>query len=351
MKDFIKRIEGQVMFWWNQNRSNYEITETSDTWLHPVAWTIHALAKITSLMFSWRLTYAKKPAYLSDSKIQKLKDKYYLYIELAKKHQNKHGFFNHKHCDATLTTGLLSMIPEFNIQLEVARTNDGFWRRRQLDNPCYPKNSGSTISRDMMIGIYWYLWENKRLHLAESTLKHAKAHSYVLGLGDPARLVMMPPGEATLAALINKLGGKRRFFTDRQLKPWPKDMRSYHVHLLMMNGLLHGKIYGKIPSSLFSTFKHYAEAEHNKNNPLHQYAHSIYSDGDLTDSVDLLLNEQWWPSNKLPTRRERENDWVTSRDGDEGGAWYPATDDLDKEHNGGDFLIVAHLILKDLEVI
>jgi len=334
--------------WWKENRHLFEIT-SNKTWLHPIARTIHNLAKITAFIPDFKKKYKKQAPKLDENKLQKLKAKFELYQKLSKEHQNEQTFFNHELCDATLTTGLMSANPHFNIKLEHARDKQGFWKRRQVNTPCYPKSSGSTISRDMMIGIYWYLHESKNLKIAEETYKHAKDNHFVLGLGDPARLIMMPPGEATLASIIHKLGGKNHFFARHQSKPWPLNMKSFHVHLLMMNGLLHGRIHNKIPTSLFKAFEHYSQAPDN-HNPLHQYAYHIYKDGDMNKAVDLLLNEQYWPNDRLPRRKDRENDWITGRDFHEGNDWKPATEgDLEKEHNGGDFLVVAYLILEEIK--
>ena len=336
------KLKEYVMRYWKDNSHKYNINKHSGTWLHKVGPIIHSLGKLTALVPSFGVEHKMAKYKLRPELLAQLKVKLDLYQELIKKHQNEHGFIMHDHCDSLLYTGLFSVTTDVNIT--AARDDAGYWHRRNTELPCYPDGSKSTTSRDMMLGLYWYLWEHEDLELAESVLRHAKNNNYVMGLGDPARLLMMPAGEATLAEICYRLGGKNRWFTRHQKQFWPKTLKDYEVHLLVLHALLRGNILGYIDDGALEALAHYAVK--NPHNPLYTYALSAFSDGDMNHTVELLLQENIWPHFRLPTSHDRKNDWVISRDA--GDDWEPDTESEIKEHPGADFITVAHQILRNL---
>ena len=338
------KLKKRVKAYWKENHKKYSIDAHSGTYLHTIGYWIHALSKITALYPDLSKKHKKKGYTLRKDLATQLREKLDLYQKLVKKHQNESGFVMHSHCDSTLYSGLLSVAVD-NVHLYDARDHAGYWLRRNTELPCYPNGSRSSTSRDMMLGVYWWLWEHRQGAIAESTLIHAKNNNYVMGLGDPSRLLMMPGGEATLAEICYKLGGKNRWFTRNQIQSWSKKLQGYEVHLLVQHALLRGNIKGYISDNAFKALEHYASI--NPHNPLYTYAHSLYSGGDMNSTVELLLQENLWPSDRLPTSQDRSSDWVISRD--YGHDWVPHPKKLEnKEHPGADFIVVAHQILRDL---
>lgn len=334
----------QVVKYWKENSHKYNINEHNGTWLHTVGFWVHLFGKATAFMPSIGQKHKPKKYKLRRGLAAQLEVKLHRYKLLIKKHQNKHGFIMHEHCDSLLYTGLFSVAAN-GIDISAARDDAGYWHRRNLEFSCYPNRSKSTISRDMMLGLYWYLWEHKDASLAESVLRHAKNNNYVIGLGDPARLLMMPGGEATLAEICHKLGGKNRWLTRHQKQSWSKGLKDYEIHLLVQHALLRGNVVGHINNSAFKALRHYANK--NSHNPLYTYAHSVFSDGDMNHTVELLLQENLWPSDRLPTSHDRRSDWVISRDA--GHDWEPHEDTWrNEEYSGADFITVAHQILRNL---
>lgn len=330
--------------WYRENAHKFYIEAKSGTFVHLFAYLIHFVAKFTALFPSFRRRIKAKRGHLDTQLRAALEHKYNLYKENIKKHQDNYGFIDHKYCDSILWSGLLS-ITGIEVQLEKARGKDGFWQRRPTENPCYPTGSASSFSRDMLTGLVWYLWDQKDRNLAESTYKHMKKHCFVMGRGDPARLIMMPSLEATLAEICYRLGGKNRRFTRRQMQHWPKGLRGYPVHLSVMHILLRGRIFGNIDSKMYDSLKHYAKTH--PNNPVYNFAYKLYNDGNMNEVAKLLMNEEWWPNDRLPRRRDRRSSWITQRD--YGDDWLPARDDdLDQEHHGGDFLVATKLLLESL---
>lgn len=340
----IDKLTNQIAEYWRNNGDKYNIDHHSGTWLHAVGALIHAIGKITSLIPEFGPKHKQKRYKLDKDLEILLRAKLDLYQSLIKKHQNQYGFIMYGHCDSLLYTGLFSVATD-NIDIKAARDDKGYWHRRNTELSCYPIGSKSTISRDMMLGLYWYLWEHKDSSLAESVLAHAKVNNYVMGLGDPARLLMMPSGEATLAEICYRLGGKNRWFTRHQGHFWPKTLDDYAIHLLVQHVLLRGNILGHISNKALKALKHYSS--NNFHNPLYTYAHSAYSDGNMNHTVKLLLQENLWPSDRLPTPQDRKNDWIISRNA--GDNWEPHKDKCKtREHPGADFIVVAHQILRNL---
>lgn len=343
MENEKKSLQDTIKKWWKANREKWYIESESGTLLHKVAWCIHFIAKFTALIPSFNKKIRPKMAYLRPELKEALQKKAALYLQETKKYEDSEGFILSKHCDSTLVSGLYAASGG-EANLEAAR--DGFWYRRPIERPCFPDYSASTISRDMMLGIYWYCWEKEKLELAEATYEHAKAHSFVMGKGDPTRLIMNPGGEATLAEICYRLGGKNRWLARHQIQTWPTSLTGYRVHLLMLHSLLRCKLLGYSDLKMYKAFKHYAE--NNPLNPLHQFAYRLFTDGDMNTVVELLMDERFWPNDRLPKRKDRVNDWITAREYDEN--WQPATEgDLEQEHPGGDFLFVAQLVLSSLD--
>lgn len=332
--------------WWKVYQKENPILKNKGTWIHRLASLIHCIGKITALIPDFNKKIEPPKVYLDSALKLKLEEKYDRYKEMIKGHQDEHGFIITERCDSLLFSSLLSCSLN-NVNIKAARDSQGWWHRRPLSYPnCFPNSSASSISRDMITGLIWYLYFNKDLTAAEETLELYKKHSFVMGQGDPSRLILMPGLEATIASIIYKLGGKSRWFTRHQRQTYPKNLTGYEVHLLVLHALLISRLSGHIRSNVLDSFKAYAEK--NPCNALHQFAYSLYIDGNMNMVTELLLNEGWWPTDRLPTNRDRDSEWLTSRDCDYGYSPSPNPSPI-KEFTGGDFIFVAWLVLESLK--
>jgi hypothetical protein len=337
-------IIDKIKFYGSEIQKNNLILEKQGTWLHKAAYVVHLIAKLTSFVPTLKSKMYPFKVSLESSLKKQLEQKFEKYKELIKKHQDQHGFIATDRCDSLLYSSLLSCVID-NIDICAARDAEGWWHRRPLSHPqCFPFESKSSISRDMIVGLVWYLYHNKNLKVAEETLQLYKKHNYVMGQGDPARIVLMPGLESTLAEIIYRLGGRDRWITRHQLQVWSKNLTDYEVHLLILHALLQGELLGSLKSNIVEVFKAYAER--NPCNPLHQFAYRLYTDGNMNDVVTILLDESLWPADRLPKRKDRSSSWLNAHDCDDN--YLPTEEDADREHSGGDFLFVAWLILKAL---
>lgn len=289
---------------------------------------------------------APQPPSTSPELVDKLLLKHQTYLNLYPSKQDAYGFIESNHCDATLFTGLLGAVQPQGIDFTSAKKDDGSWTRRPLVNgqdTCYPDNSKSTISRDMFVGIMWYIWKNKRLDLAEEIYRYGEENSWVMGQGAPARIVFMPGNQADLAEMIYKLGGQDRPIT-RSIPQFIGKTTGFAAQLDVLSILLRADMKGYVENFDIIEY-HY---NRNPDNALFSYVYHKYTDGNYNKTIESLLNPNWFPDNRLPSRADRKNPWLWERD--KGSDWLPDSDTWrhGEVHSGGDLLFISSLILADL---
>lgn len=273
----------------------------------------------------------------------KVQDKYGLYLSASKSHQDADGFIDTDHCDSLLFSGLYGAAGA-DVNIEAARDATGKWHRRPLAHPeCFPKDSQSEISRDMYLGLLWYIWEYQRLDLAEDLFAYGEENNWIMGEGLVSRTYFTPGLQATLAELIYRLGGENHYVYRSTPQSYAKN-DGFAAHLDALHILLRAKMMGEIEDKALEIVAY----NYNRmpSNPLFAYAYHLYVDGDQTYTMGILLNEAYFPADRLPTTHDRCESWLSQRD--VGPDWEPCgLDQSAKEHSGGDFLFVANLLLKD----
>lgn len=342
LKEMRNRYEEEVKEWYITSfEPKYKIQDYSGTWLHRVGFVLHFITfKIQALFLFNKVSYKSKPRSLDQALSSKLKAKMTIYKTLLPKHQDQFGFVMTDKCDSTLYSGLLGSVG-VGVDIKAARLANGFWERRPL-NPCYGSGSKSSFSRDMLVGLLWWIWRNKDLKLAEELYQHFKQNNFVMGLGDPSRLLVMSGLEATLAEIIFKLGGKNHFLARRQSQSWPLTLRGYEVHLSMLHLLLVGELKGGITKDMMKSLEHYGK---DSCFAIVQFAYGLYVSGDLSQAAQTLLNSNLWPDNRLPTNKDRSADWLHTQDNPND---YKSSPDNDvHEFAGADFIFYGSLVLED----
>jgi len=273
--------------------------------------------------------------------MNKLHKKSAIYSQLIESVQCNYGFIEHKHCDSLMFTSLLGCLPDMVIDIDAAfDKNTGMWHRRPLECPCYPKHSKSTISRDALLSLAWFIYYNNRLDLSEQVLSYAFSHWLKMGKGTGlegwSRIIMTPSLLATYAWVSYRLGGpSRAWLRWIPVSFGPKLMKGFQAHLQVLHILLRRNLTGE----LSATDKHILkeQAKMNSKNALFQYANDNIEEAKL-----LLENEQWWPADRLPTRGDRKAAWLFERDF--GSDWEATSDNPNKIHTGADFLFCNWLI-------
>ncbi len=262
--------------------------------------------------------------------------KFELYIKELNKVADNNGFVYTEECDSLLFSALIGCVPGVEVDVGAAMDSKGQWFRRPING--YPEclscgGSKSTISRDMFIGLAWYAYVNNRLDISERVIGYALAHILIMGQGSLSRTFMTPGLLSTFAWISYRLGGPSR--------PWlriipqfeGKMVTGYQAHLSVLHILLRNRLIGK------DKYKDLLEFHANRNpeNALFQYAA-----GRVDIAYTILNNETYFPSNRLPSSKDRKAAWLWERDF---GKDYQSSD-KDKTLSGGDYLFVYGLLEK-----
>lgn len=276
----------------------------------------------------------------SNNNIQRdseLRHKIDVYKELILNHQDSKGFIMTEECDSVLFSSLISEI--IPVEIEVAKDQDNSWHRRPVyyEN-CYPDYSESEISRDMFIGIFRYIWKNKRLDLAEEIFQYGLDNNWIMGKGLISRTYLTPNMRTLLSEIIYRLGGEDHYIY-RSLPILYSKTDGFKAHLQVLNILLEGELKKELSKSRIELLKQYAED--NPRNALMTYTYHKYTDGDMSSVIDVLMDETLFPIDRLPTNHDRDTAWLWQREEVE---WKPSKEGDSKEYTGGDFLFVANLI-------
>lgn len=266
--------------------------------------------------------------------------KYNLYLNLIKQTQDESGFIMATHCDAVLFSGLVGCVPGVKVDLDKAFDKaTGQWHRRPCDKPCYPAHSASTISRDMLLGILYFAYFQKRLDISEQIIKYALNNFGIMGQAKDLKTLLgrclISPGLLGTAAWISyKLGGPSRPWL-RLLPVSPsKHVVGFQAHLTVLHILLRNKLTNKNNYKEVLAY-HY---KRQPNNPLF-----ALGAGDYNAAESILNDSSLWPEDRLPTNRDRAEGWIIQRD--YGPNWKPDLDDTNIiMHSGGDYLFLKFLL-------
>lgn len=237
--------------------------------------------------------------------MNKLEQKYKLYLKEIKPLLDEKGFVFHKDCDSLGFTSLMCVAPELDFDVDSARDSAGRWHRRSCSKPCFPGHSKSTISRDMLLMLLVYCYVKGRVDIIEQVIIYALTHGFVMGKGDPSRTIMTPGLLSTYAWASYRLGGPSRPWLRYIPLGFSDDLKGYQAHLTVLHILLRNQLVGK--DKHLETLRKYAKA--NPENALFQY-----SIGNIEKVYTILDNEQYFPKDRLPSKLDRKADYMWQRD-------------------------------------
>lgn len=267
---------------------------------------------------------------------QKLK----LYKRLNEGHQDFNGFINTDEADSLLFSGLLNYATE-DVVLPAALL-EGNWYRRPTNYPeCYKNGlSKSTISRDMLLGLMLGAWkEGKRgesPYIFHTIVKKALHNFGIMGKGVPSR-TFIGSLLGTAAEALYQFGGKNHRLLRKLPYYLPMKVTGFEAHLAVLHVYLRQQL-GLIDSDTAQQYyMHHAERQ--PLNPLF-----LTLSGQYIAAEALLMREELWPNDRLPTTADRKEGWLLQRDF--GSDWMPKEGAV-KEHTGADFIFCATL-LKEL---
>lgn len=231
----------------------------------------------------------------------------------------------------------------FNKQFSVedARDMDYSWHR----NPDRVLNPGySQISRDMFMGLLFYILHFKRRDLAEQLWAYGKGHGWVMGRTvnflDNSN-IWTPGMVGLLALIIEKLGGPKH--GERRMPQFYDASPGFSSHLTMLAILIETNCRGYATEKQLKALDK-MRTTHMKNNPMPHIIYHLYKDGDQSEAAKLLL--QKFPANRLPdTKLDWREEWFPQRSDTDAQA-HPGDEYFPKySHTGGDFIFLTMLLL------
>lgn len=262
------------------------------------------------------------------------------YDDLAAEYVKRNEGWPNLGCDSLLFAGLYAATGG-RPDLTSARDNTGKWFRRPISaGNCYPDESKSEISRDLYLGLLWGAWRTKNLSIVEGIAEFGENRNWNMGEGDPSRTFLTPQIISTLYKIIYSLGGKRQK-SKEGFDVVNAKIKGFQAHLLVIHCLLRGELDGSATSECFDVFKY--QAERQPKNALFQIAYHYYYDGNQDDAIAILMDETYFPANRLPSGKDRCEPYLWQRDFDDED-WEPCSGV--GEHNGIDFLFAADLLTR-----
>lgn len=267
---------------------------------------------------------------------EQIKAKATFYLDHA--NLDSFGWVKDTKCDGLLFNSLYS-ISGGKPNILLAQDGDVWLRHPAKD--CYPGGSGSSISRDMFMGLFLWIWHNKRLDVVQSIIDYGENHNWVMGEGDSFAIGIRPQLQATVYELRYRLGGADH--GKRQIPQIRFELTGYQDHLQMLDILLRALVVGGISDMDLKAAKSSSERE--PNNALFSAIYHRYADGDFTQAIKVLLDERLFPVGRMPSSGDRCEMYLWQRD--ESADWQPCKDS-GKIFSGIDFLFAKAVILNEI---
>lgn len=268
---------------------------------------------------------------------EKLESKLDLYIELSLKSSDEKGWVDFS-CDSVGFNSLLYAVLGGDNALASLDHTGRLWRKWQ--KTCLKEGkSKATISLDMVV--LWLVYVQKHNKWGELNDFIDKMHASNGKIGDHdgstdglsrVHAYKTPQVVALAHHVKSQLGGNSSNW-QRIDQDWsPK--YSYPGHILAWRAWIYAHAKGGMPRKAIDALK--KQVEWNENNGLYRAMLSRYDSG-YTCPVDILLNEKYFPSDRLPESKDRCSDYLWQRD--LGPDYEPCN--KGKVHTGLDFIVAA----------
>lgn len=275
----------------------------------------------------------KNQAVPTGDRLELLLNKKQTYEDEFKFYQDGDGWINSDQCDSALFSGLSAVFAP-SVSLLSARDGAGKWYRRPAKD-CYPGHSGSSISRDMLVGIMSGLYFTGDVISLSDIRRYGKANNWVMGSGSLDRTFFTPDFQDTLYRL-----------TGRSYKgppyPWIDPFKDHQRHVTALHIILRGEAQGKIDNPMLNLLTGFVNSD--PQNALFQYGYHRFSDGDQSDTIAILSNEDLFPSDGPGGDRCRR--WLWER---HSSKWRDCPEV--ETNTGGDFLFMMFLLESSLNEV
>jgi hypothetical protein len=299
------------------------------------------------------------------------------------------GFMDDK-CDSLLYTSLwsASCLPELSIQDWEDPDSPGKWHRNP-QRDCFldgkPNGAASSISRDMMLGLWHKLVKNKDLANVKDLIEYGKKNNWVMGEAKDnetlvSRAMLSPQLISLLYDIESKLSGANltgekdkqvelasahatylvtgSYLTTSALTETQTNLlqdflpiqesddalpinTGFRAHLDILRIHLSGLVRGGITDGELETIK--AQIKRQPRNALFAAVGAKYGVAKATTVHALLFDESIYPADRLPTTKDRCIGYINARN-QESDDWKPCPNEGIKEHDGTDLVFAASII-------
>jgi hypothetical protein len=251
-------------------------------------------------------------------------------VEKAELYKRLHAGWAHQGgCDSLGFTALAKLAGgSGEADILQAEGEPGRWYRNP-SKTCYDTGaSKSDISKDMFIMLLPYLYASKDQQNIQEIYDYGQKNGWVMGRGYLSRTFLTP----SVIFLIEQMLGVWR--TESLSKDIQK--AGFEKHLDAIYLINKWMVNGTIDSLQYEQIRRYRE-ENPKNALMQAIYHKFGDDGDQSETIAILLDETLFPNDRLPTSKDRCEEYLWQRD--PGYDWLPC--DSDKIHDGVDYLIAA----------
>jgi hypothetical protein len=210
-----------------------------------------------------------------------------------------------------------------------AEGEPGRWYRNDSHTCFDDGKSASDISKDMFAMLLPYLYSIGDKKNLEEIYAYGKDKGWVMGRGPISRTVMTPP----MIFMLQRMLGKSEKTVEMQVMKagYEKhlDVISFYSQTLYKNGM---------DLTDYETLRKYAEES--PRNALTQALYHRHKDGNQDKAIAILMGESLFPNDRLPTPKDRCEQYLWQRD-ETVKDWAPC--DTVDVHDGVDFLIAAKI--------
>jgi len=240
------------------------------------------------------------------------------------------GWAHQGGCDSLGFTSLCKMSGGCSeADIYKAEGEPGRWYRNE-SHQCYDLGqSKSDISKDMFIMLWPYLYLKGDKIALRRIWDYGQANGWVMGRGPLSRTYMVPPLVLVLQEMILRLS------VLPEAVPAHEKKAGYEKHLDVMAIFTRGIMRGGISEADYELLRVYSNES--PDNALVKALYHKYKDGNQDEAIAILLDEKLFPADRLPTARDRCEEYLWQRN--PGSDWEPC--DSNKIHDGVDFLFAA----------
>jgi hypothetical protein len=225
-----------------------------------------------------------------------------------------YGWISGSECDAVTFNSLAAAAGIEGIDIFAAEEN-GKWYRTPAKSCLEEAKSKSSCSRDNYVTLLHYLLTAKDLPAVERMIQHGEDTDWFVcdhdGSTDgKSRVYITPQLQGLIYRLRYHLGGADH--GKRLIGQVWGSARGFEAHLQVLSIHLLGRMEGKIAPGSRDVVQ--AHRDRNPDNALFQAVASKYGDGDMMNAVNILLNDKYFPEDRLPEDSEYCTDYLFERE-------------------------------------